>query len=102
MSKSKPHASKSKGSSSKAKDAGIEIVNCTGVWWTMSEEGCVVANDDPYVKELLEDMEGYGAPYGVCLHTTGGVVCLCCVECLGCIVFPFLVLGRCVYFACVR
>ena len=60
MSKSKTLASKTKVSSVKAKDAGNEIVNCTGVWWTLSEEGCVIANDDPCAKELLQDVEGYG------------------------------------------
>ena len=93
MSKSKPLASKNKGSSSKAKDDGIEIVDYTGVWWTLSQEGCVIANDDPYAKELREEVEGFGSPYGVCLHTTGGVVRMCCVECLGVLFFNFLFWG---------
>ena len=79
MSKSKPLASKVKGSSKMFKDDGNEIINYTGVWWTCSTEGCLEANDDPYVKERREEVEGFGSPYGVCLHTTGGVVRMCCV-----------------------
>ena len=79
-----PPAKKPKGSSS-AEPLSVPVgkaYNMTGVWWTLSPDGCIIVTDDTDGEGRLTQLEGYGAPYGVGLMTIGEKVHSSCCACL--------------------
>jgi hypothetical protein len=51
-----------------------DVANMLGQYWSISDRGCVVVNDDNRDKHLVVDSQGFGSPYFATVQESGNQV----------------------------